>query len=524
MTDQKTFYLTTPIYYVNAQPHIGHAYTTVAADILARWKRLMGEKVFFLTGTDEHGSKIARAAELHKMSPQEYADWRAGEFQELWKILNISNDHFIRTTEERHRKTVQNVFQQLSDQGKIFKGTYEGWYCVPCESFRLESELAEFKCPDCGRTVEKEKQESYFFKLSDYTSDLLKFYKGNPKFLSPKFRAKEILHFVQEGLHDLSVSRLNEKWGIPVPQDANHTVYVWFDALINYLTAAGYKADPRSQIRDTCEKKTSVRQQASDVCFEKLWPADVHFVGKEIFRFHTTIWPAMLLALKLPLPKMVFAHGWWTVEGEKMSKSKGNVADPKEVVKEFGADGLRYFLMREIPFGEDGDFSKSAILARYNADLANNLGNLFSRTLTLIEKNFNGHLSVSASGKLLGFVKEATEQIRDCFDSLEFSRALEILNSVVAETNRYLDKEAPWNLVKSDLTRAQQVLSECFVILRWLAVAYSPFLPHAALLMWKQLGEKSDLQTEGKSIFSNPREAFPSERIIERGPALFPRK
>ncbi|HNI58060.1 MAG TPA: methionine--tRNA ligase, partial [Elusimicrobiota bacterium] len=395
----KTFYITTPIYYANDVPHIGHAYTTVAADVLARWRRLKGDKVYFLTGTDEHGAKIDQAARAAGKTPLAYLDPVVEKFKALWTRLGITHDDFIRTTEERHKKTVQQVFAKLEAQGDIYLGTYEDWYCVPDETFWSESELAEGKCPTCGRPVEKLKEESYFFRLSAYQDRLLAFYEQNPHFLAPKGRSGEITNFVKSGLRNLSVSRTKVSWGIPVLAHPPHTVYVWFDALLNYISAIGYSPSGSAPL------------------FGETWPADIHFVGKEIFRFHSVIWPAMLMALGLPLPKRVFAHGWWTVEGEKMSKSLGNVVDPHAVVETYGVDAFRYFLLREVPFGSDGDFSLKAMLGRYNSELANALGNLLNRVLTLVEKNFDGVLDSNAATHEL-VPKNAAEWAAGFDDSL----------------------------------------------------------------------------------------------------------
>ncbi len=498
----KKFYITTPIYYVNDKPHVGHAYTTIAADVLSRWKRLQGEDVYFLTGTDEHGSKIALAAEAQGLTPQALVDRESAKFSALWKDLNISNDGFIRTTEARHVETVGKIFDALFKQGDIYKGHYVDWYCVSCESFWLESELVEGNCPDCGRKVERLQEESYFFKQSKYEKRLLEFYEQNPNFLMPKKRAQEIINFVKSGLKDVSISRLKEKWGIQIPQDPNHTAYVWFDALINYLTAAGFPSGSG----------------------ENIWPPDIHFVGKEIFRFHAILWPAMLFALDLPTPKTVFAHGWWTAEGEKMSKSKGNFVDPNDIIPEYGVDGLRYFLLREMPFGTDGDFSMSSLKARYNAELANNLGNLLSRTLTLIEKNFDGVLNLAPEGHLIAGLPERLKTVKDAYDRAAFSEVLEILGSVVTDTNKFIDEKAPWKLVKTDKDAAGKALAECLVILRWLACAYDPFMPSSCLSIWKQLGETADLSSAASGILQNPLKGFSPQTRIEKSGILFQRK
>ena len=502
----KPYYLTTPIYYVNDKPHIGHAYTTIAADVLARWKRMNDVPVFFLTGTDEHGSKIAQAAGEKGQTPQIYADNLMAEFRSLWVHLNIANDDFIRTTETRHTRGVQVAFKKLFDQGDIYKGYYEDWYCVSCESFWLGSDLKDNKCPDCGRAVEKLKEESYFFKLSKYAPALLDHYHRNPLFLSPKYRAQEIINFVTGGLKDISVSRLKESWGVPVPMDAAHSTYVWFDALLNYITALGYGSE------------------ANESALTTAWPCDVHIVGKEIMRFHAVIWPAMLMALGLELPKKIFAHGWWTREGEKMSKSKGNIAVPKEITDEYGVDGLRYFLMREIPFGADGDFSGSAIRVRYNAELANDLGNLFSRTLTLIVKHFAGTLNVAPAGALLRPMADAHAKVVKGYEEIAIQDVLEALRSVVSEANRYLDQKAPWTLIKTDRIETEKVLAEVWLVLRWLAAGFYPFMPATAEKMWALLGETIILSKQGGAVLSAPQLGNPTLIKVERSEPLFPRK
>ncbi|OGR83351.1 MAG: methionine--tRNA ligase [Elusimicrobia bacterium RIFCSPLOWO2_01_FULL_64_13] len=506
----KRFYITTPIYYVNDRPHIGHAYTTVAADVLARWKRMSGVPVFFLTGTDEHGSKIVQAAQAKGLSPQEFVDGLAGEFRKLWETLGISCDDFIRTTEDRHVRVVQSAFSALLRKGEITKGFYEDWYCVACESFWLENELAGNACPDCGRKVERLKEESYFFRLSKYGQRLLDLYageRGGKNFLSGR-HSLEMENFVRAGLKDISVSRLNEKWGVPVPEDPRHTVYVWVDALLNYITAAGFAPDPRT---------------GAAGIDGTIWPCDVHFVGKEIFRFHAITWPALLDALGLEPPRKVFSHGWWTVEGEKMSKSKGNIVDPFDMVREFGVDGFRYFLLREIPFGADGDFSRNALVSRYNSDLANNLGNLFSRVLTLIDKFYGGILRAGPEGAFASPLAAKFPAIEDAFERIAFQEVLEILQGAVAEANRYLDERAPWNAAKTDPAGAEKVLAECLLVLRWLAAAFWPFMPGSSQTMWKRMGETGDLARAGARVLRDPFFEFSPGKKTERGAILFPR-
>lgn len=497
----KPYYLTTPLYYVNDVPHIGHAYTTIAADITARWKRMNGKKVFFLTGTDEHGAKIATSAEKTGESPQDFVNRIAGEYRKTWEALNISFDDFIQTTEPRHKKVVQQVFEKLKASGDIYKGTYEGWYCVHDESFFSEGELVNRKCPTCGRDVQKLKEESYFFKLSKYEKPLLEYFEKHPNFLSPHTRSSEIVNFVKSGLRDLSVSRTRVSWGIPIESDPTHTVYVWFDALLNYISAPP----------------------------EEAWPADLHLVGKEIFRFHTVIWPAMLMALGKPLPTKVFAHGWWTVEGTKMSKSLGNVVNPVQMSEEYGVDAFRYFLFREVPFGADGDFSEKSLLGRYNAELANNLGNLLQRTLTLLIKNFEG--VIPSSNKPLtqmADLQKLTQTIQSQYENLGLGEVLETLFGTMIKTNKFIDEQAPWKLGADQKDPLGHILLECLSVIKVLAVFLHPFMPTKTQEIWDRMGESVPLLNQAPELLAHFEQGkgpeFTPQQTIQKGEPLFMRK
>lgn len=504
--DKNTYYITTPIYYPSDKLHIGHAYTTTAADALARFNRLRGKNVFFLTGSDEHGQKIQRIAEEKGLSPQAYVDQIVATFQSLWQRLDISYDGFIRTTDKDHEKLVQKIFTLLYEKGDIYKSSYKGLYCTPCEAFWLERQTEEGKCPDCGRPVEEVEEESYFFRLSNYSDKLLDYYKTHPDFIQPEARLHEMESFIKSGLEDLCVSRTAVSWGIPVPFDEKHSIYVWFDAVINYLSALGYLTP-------------------QDNLYQSFWPADLHLVGKEIMRFHTIIWPAILMALDISLPKTVFGHGWLVIEGEKMSKSKGNVVDPNLLIDEFGVDAIRYFLLRDITFGSDGNFSRDALIRRINADLANDFGNLLHRTSSMYEKYFPNEIpklaEESAEEKdLAGFAAEVILEFETAMDALEPHIALEKLWTLIRRANKYLDTTAPWTLAKNkDYPRLARVLYSVGEVLRIVSIPLSAIIPASAEKIRAQLGLPKDCSWQEAKIWNSWEE---DKRIVKAEP-LFPR-
>lgn len=511
MAQEKRFYLTTPIYYPSDKLHIGHAYTTVAGDAMARYKRLKGFEVMFLTGTDEHGLKIEQRAKEKGVSPQQFVDEIVAGIKQLWAKLDISYDDFIRTTEARHTKAVQKIFQRLLDQGDIYRGTYEGWYCVPCESYILERELKDGCCPDCNRPVEKVKENTYFFRLGKYADRLLQYFEENPEFIQPESRKNEMIHnFIKPGLEDLSVSRSTFDWGIPVPGDPEHVIYVWIDALSNYITALGYGSEDESK-------------------FRKFWPADVHLVGKEIVRFHTIIWPALLMALDLPLPKKVFGHGWLLMKDGKMSKSKGNVIDPVTLIDRYGLDALRYYLLREVPFGSDGTFTPESFVERVNSDLANDLGNLLNRTVAMVDKYFGGVLPAPVEGAtafdddLKQTAREAARQAEEALEKMEFSVALGAIWSLVSRTNKYIDETAPWVLAKDDSKKPVlgSVMYHLAESLRIISVLLQPFMTSTPAKIWAQLGIVPGERTAWESAATFG--LLPAGTKLAKGEPLFPR-
>ncbi len=511
-TPKPTFYVTTPIYYVNDVPHIGHAYTTIIADALARFNRLQGKDVFFLTGTDEHGQKIEKAAAEKGLQPRELADRVVGRIKDLWRELGVSHDFFIRTTEAFHERGVQKIFLKLKEKGDIYKGTYQGWYCVSDENFlaeevRLEPEGDKI-CPDCGKRAILVSEECYFFRMSRYQKPLLDFYAQNQEFVRPASRMNEVVSFVRQGLKDLSITRTTVKWGIAVPDDPKHTIYVWFDALHNYLTGAGYDWDL--------------------VKFEKFWPATIHLIGKDILRFHAIFWPAFLMAAGLPLPRTVFGHGWWLRDEAKMSKSRGNVLDPHIILKTFGPDPLRYFLLREIPIGLDGNFSHEGFLHRVNSDLANDLGNLVHRTMTMIQGYLGGFIEDGGTEqendrKIREEFEELKKRVADHFENYAVSRALEEIWVYINAANKYLAENEPWKVAQdiSQRKRLARILYQTAAAIRGVGYLLSPVMPGSSLKIWQSLGEKEPPEKMPYAGFEF--EGLKPGSEIQRAKPLFPR-
>ncbi len=509
--NNKTYYITTPIYYPSGKLHIGHAYSTVAGDVMARYKRLRGYDVMYLTGTDEHGQKIQQTAHAQGLSPQEYLDNIIVSIKKLWKRLKITNDDFIRTTEERHKQIVEKIFAKLLEQGDIYLDEYEGWYCVSCETFFTERQLVDGNCADCGGPVEKVKEESYFFKMSKYADRLIRYYEEHPEFIQPESRRNEMLNnFLKPGLEDLAVSRTTFDWGVKVPGNPKHVIYVWIDALTNYITALGYGTD-------------------DDEKFQKYWPADVHLIGKEIVRFHSIYWPIILMALDLPLPKKIFAHGWILMKDGKMSKSKGNVVDPIRLTDRYGVDALRYYLLREVPFGSDGVFTPEAFVQRLNYDLANDFGNLLNRTIAMIEKYFDGEIpayqpSETAVDKdLEKFMQETVTNVEDKLDEMEFSIALSSIWQLISRTNKYIDETEPWVLAKdpAQKERLGNIMAHLVESLRTTAIILQPFITDAPQEVFKQLGITDDELKTWDSAYEQG--VVSAGTMVQKGEPIFPR-
>ena len=512
--DKKTFYITTPIYYPSGRFHIGTAYTTVLADCIKRYKQLRGYDAYMLTGLDEHGQKIQEVAEAKGKTPQEYTDEVAVVAKKLWKDMDIHNDDFIRTTEDRHTKVVQDIFDRLMDQGDIYLGEYEGWYCTPCETFFTETQLVDGKCPDCGREVKKMKEESYFFNMKKYQSRLEKFYEENPDFIAPESRKNELFNnFIKPGLEDLCVSRTSFDWGVQVRKNPKHVVYVWLDALTNYITALGYGSEDDSK-------------------FKKYWPADVHIVGKDIIRFHGIYWPIFLMALDLPIPKKLYAHGWIMMKDGKMSKSKGNIVYPELLMERYGLDATKYFLLKELQFGQDGVFTPEGFVERYNIDLCNDLGNLLNRTIGMMNKYFGGTISADdlvkseLDKKLEAEVIETVKAVEENMDSFRISNSLAEIWNIISKSNKYIDETAPWSLAKSeneeDKEALRSVMYHLIENLRIVAILLQPFMPDTPAKMFEQL----KIEDETLKAWDSTKEygkLTGNISVIEKGEPLFVR-